>query len=163
VAADASWVVCQTGGVRGAPEQLPGTGTDVTINSLSCWSAGNCAAGGSYVAGGLSVPFVASETNGNWSGPEPVPGIMALNKQNSSYNGVVAVSCPSARRCTAAGTYSDAPGRTLGFVTGPACLTPADRRDSGTDVCAASPDGPQMRQGRLGKTVRLPSSRTNMR
>jgi hypothetical protein len=122
VMAGGSQVVSQTGGVWGTPEQLPGTAAELTINSLSCWSAGNCGAGGSYVAvaGGPSEPFVASEINGRWSSPEPVPGITALNKQNSSHNGVVSVSCPSALHCTAAGTYTDAHGRSLGFVTGPA-------------------------------------------
>lgn len=121
VVAGGSQVVSQTGGVWGTPETLPGTGTDVTINSLSCWSAGNCGAGGSYVtAGGQTEPFVASEISGRWTAPEPVPGITALNKHNSGNNGIVAVSCPSARHCTAAGTYTSAHGRQLGFVTGPA-------------------------------------------
>jgi hypothetical protein len=119
-AAGGSQVVSQAGGVWGTPEQLPGTRTDVTILSLSCWSAGNCGAGGSYVAGGRTEPFVASETNGVWGAPEPVPGITALNKHNSRYNGVYAVSCPAARHCTATGTYSDAGGRRFVFVTGPA-------------------------------------------
>ena len=122
VMAGGSQVVSQTDGLWGTPEQLPGTWTDVTISALSCWSAGNCAAGGSYVAvaGGRTEPFVASETNGRWSRPEPVPGSTALNKHDSDLNGVTRLSCPSRRHCTAAGTYSDAGDRQLGFVTGPA-------------------------------------------
>jgi hypothetical protein len=117
------WVVSQRNGVWGAPEPLPGTGTEVAITSLSCWSASNCAVGGSYLpAPGRRIePFVASETNGRWSAPEPVPGITALNKHGSYINpsSVAAVSCPSARQCTAAGSYTDAKKRYLPFVTGP--------------------------------------------
>lgn len=117
------WVVSQKNGVWGAPKPLPGTGTDVAITSLSCWSAGNCAVGGSYLPapGRWLEPFVASETNGSWSAPEPVPGITALNKHGSYINpsNVAAVSCPSAGHCTAAGSYTDAKQRYLPFVTGP--------------------------------------------
>jgi hypothetical protein len=93
----------------GAPEPLPGTGTDVAITSLSCWSAGNCAVGGSYLPapGRWLEPFTASEAKRRWSAPEPVPGITALNKHGSYINpsSVAAVSCPSAAHCTADGSY----------------------------------------------------------
>jgi hypothetical protein len=121
--AGTSLAVSQKNGVWGTPQPLISTGTDVAITSLSCWSAGNCAAGGHYIPapGGRSEPFVASETNGRWTAPEPVPGITALNKHKSEYNenSVAAVSCPSAGHCTAAGTYTDAKQRILPFVTGP--------------------------------------------
>ena len=115
------FVVSQKNGVWGTPEALPGTGTDVAITSLTCWSAGNCGLGGSYIPapGRRSEPFVASETNGRWTAPEPVPGITALNKHKSDNTSVAAVSCPSARHCTAAGTYTNAKQRPLPFVTGP--------------------------------------------
>ena len=116
------YVVTQADGVWGTPGKLPGPVTTYeTIKSLSCGSAGNCGVGGIYeLPGGRDEPFVASEINGRWSAPEPVPGITALNKHKDSYNGVFAVSCPSAAHCTAAGTYTDADGGYLGFVTGPA-------------------------------------------
>ena len=116
-----SFVVSEKKGVWGTPETLPGTGTDVAITSLTCWSAGNCGLGGSYIPapGGRSEPFVASETNGHWTAPEPVPGITALNKHKSDNTSVAAVSCPSARHCTAAGTYTNARQSPLPFVTGP--------------------------------------------
>ena len=119
-----AFVVSQTNGVWGTPEALPGSGTDVEITSLSCGSAGNCGAGGNYLpAPGRRTrrqPFVASETNGRWTGPEPVPGVLVLNRHRAGQNGVFAVSCPSAGHCTAAGTYTDAEQRHLPFVTGPA-------------------------------------------
>jgi hypothetical protein len=121
VAAADSWVISQTHGIWGMPEQPPGTGTDVIIDSLSCWSAGNCGAVGTYFPGGpVSEPFVASELNGRWTAPEPVPGITALNKQAIPYRNYFSVTCPSPRHCIAAGIYTDARGRQLGFVTGPA-------------------------------------------
>jgi hypothetical protein len=121
VVAGGSQVLSQTHGAWGTPEQLPGTGTDVSIESLSCWSAGNCGAVGTYLpeTGPVSEPFVASEINGRWTAPEPVPGIMALNKQSIPYENYFPLSCPSARRCTVAGLYTDARGRQLPFVTGP--------------------------------------------
>jgi hypothetical protein len=116
-----AFVVSQKNGVWGTPEALPGTGTGVAITSLACWSAGNCGLGGSYIPapGRRSEPFVASETSGRWTAPEPVPGITALNKHKSDNTSVAAVSCPSARHCTAAGTYTNAKQRPLPFVTGP--------------------------------------------
>jgi hypothetical protein len=115
------FVVSQKDGVWGPPEAPPGTWTNVTITSLTCWSAGNCGLGGRYVSapGRRNEPFVASETNGRWTAPEALPGITALNKYQPNSSSVAAVSCPSARRCTAVGTYTDAKRRSLPFVTGP--------------------------------------------
>ena len=50
------------------------------LASVSCVSAGNCVAGGSYAqpadfAGGVYEPFVASERNGRWGKAIEVPGI----------------------------------------------------------------------------------------
>jgi hypothetical protein len=121
VMASGSQVVSQNDGIWGTPEQLPGTAAEVNITTLTCWSAGNCAVGGSYVAvaGGQTEPFVASEIDGRWSKPEPVPGITALNKVSSPYSGVQQLSCPSPGHCTAAGTYVDARDQQRAFVTAP--------------------------------------------
>lgn len=120
-AVGSSWVASETNGTWGAPEQLPGAAASVSITSVSCWSAGSCGVGGSYVAssGSRTEPFVASEIGGRWSTPEPVPGITALNKRNTAYATVTHVSCPAPRQCTAAGTYYNAHDQQLAFVTGP--------------------------------------------
>ena len=48
--------------------------------SVSCGSAGSCAAGGYYTqTGGRSQGFVTSEDNGTWGTPVPLPGLAALN------------------------------------------------------------------------------------
>src|SRR5208282_6691446 len=42
-------------------------GGDAEVTSLSCGSAGNCAAGGSYSSNGDQQAFVVSERNGSWA------------------------------------------------------------------------------------------------
>jgi hypothetical protein len=87
------------------------------VNAIVCSSAGNCAAGGSYVfttsAPVNSPPFYASswgysafvvtQTSGRWRTAEQVPGIMAINIGWDAR--LTLLSCPSAGDCTAAGGY----------------------------------------------------------
>ena len=106
--------------------EVPGTATlntggtaknlDVSVNSVSCPSAGNCAAVGWYtaVSGGLQA-FVASEVNGTWHNAIEVPGTAALNT-GAPDNGAAAVSCPSAGNCTAGGWYTAASDHQQAFV-----------------------------------------------
>jgi hypothetical protein len=62
-------VATETNGSWGRAEELPGTATlnaggGAYVGVLSCSSAGNCSAGGSYWgSSGLSEVFVAGETN----------------------------------------------------------------------------------------------------
>ena len=54
------------------------------MNSVSCATAGNCAAGGSYTDGsdyptGHPHAFVVDETNGSWGNAIEVPGIGGLD------------------------------------------------------------------------------------
>jgi hypothetical protein len=90
-------------------------GGDAHINSVSCSSAGNCAAGGSYrdVSSRFQA-FVVSERNGRWGQALDVPGSETLN---AGGNGVVSlVSCSRAGPCAAGGTYTDGSGARQGFV-----------------------------------------------
>jgi hypothetical protein len=121
VLAGQTWVESQTNGVWGAAEKLPGTGiSEETIKSLSCGAPGSCGVGGQYaINGGRAEPFVASETNGVWTAPETVPGVLALNRHRSTRNAVYDVSCPSAGHCTAVGTDTGVHDRNNGFVTAP--------------------------------------------
>src|SRR5215469_160632 len=76
------------------------------VNSVSCSSAGNCAAGGYYTTGADYVEaFVASERNGHWSTAIEVPGTAALNVRRNAW--VYSVSCPPTGNCTAGGYYTD--------------------------------------------------------
>ena len=79
-------------------------GKDAQVLSVSCPSAGNCAAGGSYVDGRRREQgFVAAERNGIWAKAIEVPGLGALNK--SGYAQVLSVSCAPAGNCAAGGRY----------------------------------------------------------
>jgi hypothetical protein len=83
------------------------------VGSVSCGSAGNCAASGNYATGNGPVRgFVVSEKNGVWGQVIEVPGLRALGRKVFG----LSVSCPSAGNCAAAGTYRDSHDRDLGFV-----------------------------------------------
>jgi hypothetical protein len=79
------------------------------VVSLSCPSAGNCTAGGTYVdSQDQPQAFVASQAHGTWSAEE-VPGTAALNTGGNA--GITALSCPSAGNCLAGGYYTADPLR----------------------------------------------------
>ena len=84
------------------------------VNTISCPSAGNCAAGGTYALASGSQAFVVTEKHGVWQPAHEVAG--ALNTGGNA--GVQSVSCPSVGSCTAVGTYSDAAGNPAFTVTG---------------------------------------------
>jgi hypothetical protein len=109
-----AFVVSEKNGTWGKATQVPGvaglSGASgaATLDSLSCGSAGNCAAGGSYSSNGEQQAYVVSEKNGSWGRAIEVPGSAALNTSMSA--GVSSVSCASAGNCAVAGTYrADAP------------------------------------------------------
>ena len=90
-------------------------GGNAAVGQVSCNSAGNCAAGGTYTdRSGHSQGFVVVERNGAWGRAIPVPGLGALNKGGSG--GVLSVSCPSPGSCAADGFYTDRSGHHQGFV-----------------------------------------------
>jgi hypothetical protein len=72
-------------GKWGPAAQVPGSaainkGGFAQLNSVSCPTAGNCSAGGSYAASKTSTePFVVTERNGTWGKPIEVPGSTTLN------------------------------------------------------------------------------------
>src|SRR5215472_5332197 len=115
-----AFVVNETGGTWGKAKEVPGTaalngGGYATINSVSCASAGNCSAGGSYTtAAPLTQAFVIDETNGTWGTAHLVPGSAVLNKRGLAQ--VNSVSCASAGNCSAGGFYMDAAFNTQAFV-----------------------------------------------
>ena len=120
---DGSWhtqafVVSQVNGTWHTAREVPGTtslnqGGSAWIYSVSCASAGNCSAGGSYFAGYWHA-FVASEVNGTWHTAREVPGTAALNTGKIAY--LTSVSCASAGNCSAGGTYTDSSKRMRAFV-----------------------------------------------
>jgi len=92
-----------------------GGGAEVT--SVSCGSAGSCAAGGYYTSHGYHG-WVAVEANGRWGRAIEVPGLGALDKGASPGGGafVVAASCGLAGNCAAGGSYLDQQRHSQGFV-----------------------------------------------
>jgi len=114
-----SFVVDEKNGVWGTAKKVPGTAgfNDGAVESVSCASAGNCAAGGYYRDGSFHPhAFLVSEKNGVWGKAVDVPGTAALNTGGSDK--VSSVSCVHAGKCAVGGSYSDG-GRYQVFVTAP--------------------------------------------
>jgi hypothetical protein len=106
-----AFVVDETNGTWGTAEEVPGTAAlnhgGAQVNSVSCGSAGNCAAGGQYTDGsGHLQAFVVDETNGTWGTAEAVPGLAALTSSGQ----ITSVSCASAGNCGAGGYYAGSSG-----------------------------------------------------
>lgn len=103
------------------PQVVPGTealntGGYAQVTSVSCWSPGNCAAGGDYVVPvsprASARAYVVTEVNGTWGTAQPVPGIAA----SALGSMVTSVSCAADGTCVAGGN-DDATGASHGFVT----------------------------------------------
>ena len=77
-------VVSQSGGAWGQAEALPGiaalsSGHGGKLTEISCASAGNCSAAGTYVgSGGVSSAFLADEVDGTWGTVQAVPDAASL-------------------------------------------------------------------------------------
>ena len=102
--------------VWGTPSEIAGSlnaGGDAVINSVSCSSDGNCAAGGYYEdSSGRTQAFVVDEVGGAWGTPNEVAG--SLNAGGNAW--VNSVSCSSDRNCAAGGRYKDGSGNFQNFV-----------------------------------------------
>jgi hypothetical protein len=118
-----AFVVSETNGTWGSPEELPGIAaldpTEGLYNIfVSCPSAGNCSAGGSYTVGtgdsARQEMFVDSETDGTWHSAEEVPGSATLNQGGSAH--LQSLSCASAGNCAAGGQYKNGSGHLQAFV-----------------------------------------------
>jgi hypothetical protein len=118
-----AWAVAAAGGPAvpaasswGKAIEVPGLAAlnkaDGQVDSVSCASAGNCAAGGIYAGGSGWQGFVAVERDGRWGKAIGVPGLAALNKGGTAQ--VYSVSCGAAGNCAAGGIYTD--GDLHGFV-----------------------------------------------
>jgi hypothetical protein len=115
-----AFVVSQKNGTWGNAIEVPGSGTlnaggNAQALTVSCGSAGNCAAAGDYTDGSHHVQaFVVSQRNGAWGKAIEVPGSGTLNAGGNA--GGYSVSCASAGNCVAGGYYSDASGAVQAFV-----------------------------------------------
>src|SRR5215471_9801536 len=120
-----AFVVSEQNGTWHTAIEVPGSGAlnkrgEAEVFSVSCASAGNCAAGGLYRDGSARFQaFVVSERNGTWGTAIEVPGSGALNKGGiaglqAAFTG--SLSCASAGNCTAGGFYTDGSDRRQAFV-----------------------------------------------
>ena len=123
-ASEQGFVAVERNGRWGRATVVPGLGAlnkggEAAVNSVSCISAGACAAGGEYEdRRGGKQGFVAVERNGRWGTAIEVPGLGALNVSidGIGYAYVGSVSCASAGNCAAGGDYTDRQGLDQGFV-----------------------------------------------
>jgi hypothetical protein len=117
---DQGFVVSERNGTWHTAIEVPGLGAlnksrAAQVSSVSCGSAGNCAAGGVYVDGhSHGQAFVVNETNGTWRPAIKVPGSDTLNK--GGWARITSLSCRSAGKCAAGGLYTDRSGHQQGFV-----------------------------------------------
>ena len=102
-------------GVVVTPPANAGANPDEVISSLSCPSAGNCTAVGSYQdTSGKTQGLLATESGGYWSAASEAPlptNAYAVNPNVS----LTSVSCATAANCTAVGSYLDVNGLTQGL------------------------------------------------
>ena len=100
-----AFVVSETNGRWGTAQEVGANlnaGGSAGVGPVSCFSPGNCAAGGGYTGPG-SQAFVINEVNGTWGNAQEVAGNVYLPEGGS----VDVLSCPSAGNCSAGGTYAD--------------------------------------------------------
>ncbi len=120
-AASAARAAVPAGGTWGRASEVQGIGTlnvggDAQIQSVSCASAGNCAAAGYYTdTSGVEQAFVVDEAAGVWGTGQEVPNIASLNLGTVGAM-VNSVSCRSAGNCSAGGFYTDSSGSFQAFI-----------------------------------------------
>lgn len=95
------------GGTWGTAAEIPGSnrlnhGGQATIGTVSCASATNCGAGGSYTSGFSSTApivqaFVVNKTANIWRMAQEVPGTATLNTGGNAK--INSVSCPAPGDC----------------------------------------------------------------
>jgi uncharacterized repeat protein (TIGR02543 family) len=112
-----AFVVDETNGVWGDAIEVPATdaldtGGDAGVRSVSCATAGNCAAVGFYTdLSGSLWAFVTDEKNGVWHDAIAVPGIGGGDSTIAT-----SVSCAAPGYCSAGGEYNDVPNSVHAFV-----------------------------------------------
>ena len=114
-----SFVANEVNGTWQDAVEVPGTAAlnqngNAVLTSVSCASAGNCSAGGSYSGSSGNQAFAVKEVNGTWQDAIEVPGIGTLNQDDSAT--INTVSCASAGKCSAGGTYLDSANHRQVFV-----------------------------------------------
>ena len=111
-----AFVVDEVAGTWGTASEVAGSlniDGDAWINSVSCASDGNCAAGGYYKDGsGNYQAFVVDEVGGVWGTANEVAGSLNAGGDGETNS----VSCTSDGNCTVGGFYKDGSGNIQAFV-----------------------------------------------
>ncbi len=120
------FVADERNGSWGTAQPIPGlaalnVGGEAEVWGISCSGAGECVAWGNYLVSPHDDPnrpdvlgFLVEETGGIWGSAIPVPGLAALDVDESGW--IRSVSCPSPGNCTGVGIYTDALGHGQAFV-----------------------------------------------
>jgi hypothetical protein len=96
-------------------------GGQAIVDSVSCSSPGNCAAGGYYEASAYNgntatwQAFVVSQRSGKWGTAVPVLRTVSVN-DNTPGAATDSVSCPARGSCAVAGAYVDRTGHVQAFT-----------------------------------------------
>jgi hypothetical protein len=112
-----AFVVDESNGLWGKAQTVPGlTARDASENTqvyvVSCPSAGNCGAGGTYaLTKNSSMIFVANETNGVWGHAIDLPGATRIDSGGGGF--ITSISCPSEGNCSAGGILPVAHSSTI--------------------------------------------------
>jgi len=115
-----AFVVDEKGGTWGSAIEAPGTGFlnydgDASAFTVSCSSAGNCTAGGTFANSAAQLQaFSLNEVNGVWDSAVLLPGIATLSTGTTS--ALTSVSCGSTGNCSGVGIYTDASAHKQSFV-----------------------------------------------
>ena len=103
-AGDQAFVISQVNGTWAAAQAVARTRSSTggaQVTSVSCASAGNCAAGGQFDYGGYNAAFLVNEKNGAWGKLIYVPGLNAVSRDAYLHS----MSCAAAGNCAAGGDY----------------------------------------------------------
>jgi hypothetical protein len=98
---------------------LPGGGSGIYqgyLPFLSCPSAGNCVAGGSYAAGSNQAGLLLNEVAGVWRAPTVATPPSDASAGSAGGVSIYGVSCGAVGNCSAVGTYVDKANNVQSFV-----------------------------------------------
>jgi PASTA domain len=125
-----------TGVEAALPANAATTSPLLYINSVSCASAGNCSAVGSYFAGSDNTqPLMLTETAGAWAAGVEVD--LPANAASPYQYSWVTVSCASAQDCTGVGFYTDTSNAEQGLLVAGSPVTSVVPNVKGKTVAAA--------------------------
>lgn len=131
-----------TGGEVGLPAGASSSSQDADADSVSCSSAGNCSAVGTYFDDAdQQQGFLATEAGGSWSAAAQLT-IVSGASSNPDVS-LDSVSCAAAGNCGAGGTYIDSANKFQGLLvreaSNPALTVSAPSGDvAGTAIPASS-------------------------